>query len=123
WRAQAGIRPGAQEALSFLAPVPADAIVQKHREKAALRFDLDNVVDAYRISLATLASGWGNHLQIRILDDRRMHIIGMRGRHVVDILVEFHDGHGVAGVGHMVPWDAAPELAAAVERFLRPRGA
>ncbi|ROR93906.1 pimeloyl-ACP methyl ester carboxylesterase [Salana multivorans] len=29
----------------------------------------------------------------------------------------------VAGVGHMVPWDAAPELAAAVERFLRPRGA
>jgi hypothetical protein len=64
---------------------------------ASLCLHLDDIVDADRINLPSLAASGSDHFEIGVLDDRGMYVVCMSGRDIVDALIEIHDGHGIPG--------------------------
>lgn len=70
--------------------------VQEHGKEATLRLNLDDVVDADGVCFPSLSTCRSNHFDIRVLNDRRVNIIGMSGGDIVDTLVELCHRHGVA---------------------------
>lgn len=65
------------------------------REKTALPFQAQRVLWRDRSRAATLAASFGNHFEIVGFQHRRVDIIAVRGRRIVDRLIESADAYGV----------------------------
>ena len=88
-----------QWTISFpVRPILVSPRVEKHRKEAFLAFELQHVSDTDSVRAAALAAPRRNDLDIRVLDYRLMHIIGVGWRRVVYALVEIPHFDDIAGL-------------------------
>ena len=95
--------------LSFAATLLIRSRIQEHWEEAGLPLQFDNIIDSNRIGLPSLAANRSDYLQIRVINDSGVDVVGVRWSDVVNALVEIHDGDSIAGLGHET-WNVTQKL-------------